>query len=150
MGDIVFHHPIGISRLAAVAGPVIPSGSVLDHAVSTAQLDAQHKGFTVSQAHSQEILKLYNATVKDGRFIRQFGVSPETVATQLNLPLSAAAAAEIKKASQLAGAHLPIRPGGAGPLSSVTVVCIAVVVVLCADTGPNARVIVDRSGAVKL
>jgi hypothetical protein len=150
VGDIAFHHPIGTSRLA-VAGPVIPSGSVLDHAVTSAQLDAQHRQFTVSAANSKEIVALYNATVKDGRFIRQFGSNPAQVAAKLNLSLSANAAAEITKASQLAGAHVPVRPGGgAGPISSVTVVCIAVVVVLCADTGPNSRVIVDRSGMVKI
>jgi hypothetical protein len=149
MGEIVFNHPIG-APLPQAAPALIKSLSAIDHAITKAQLDVQHKSFSAAPVNASEIANLYNATVKDGRFIRKLASHPEQVAADLHLELSPAAASEIKKASLLAGAQLPGHPSGGIPAGSVSVVCVAVIVVLCADVGPNSRVILDRSGTIKL
>jgi len=146
MGNVVFSQRIGQSARAS-AKTLIPSASVLDHAVSVAQRNVKATGFKANSANTKEIAELYNAVIKDGRFIAELATDPKKVADKLHKPLSQASIDELKKAAQAGGFHL----GRGGEVAgSVTVVCIAIVVVLCADVGPEGReVIIDRSGMLK-
>jgi hypothetical protein len=143
MGNVMFAQAIG--RTAKSTGKVNISSEALDHALNVAQRDAQASHFKANAASSKEIAALYNSAVKDGRYVGELASNPADVAKKLNVTLSSAAAKEMTAASKLAG----VRVGGGGLVEgSVTVVCIAVVVVLCADTGPE-EVVVDRSGMLK-
>lgn len=145
MADIVFAQAVGLNPAVAAAAK-IRSASVLDHSLHIAKADVGNQNFKADPALRQEITKLYNATVKDGRYVRDFGTDPEGVAAKMHMQLSPAAAAEIKKAGSLRGAQVST-PGQV--MDTVDVICVAIIVVLCADIGPNEEIIVDRSGMIK-
>lgn len=152
MTAIQFIQPVGLTPLKNRAGKFIPSASVLDHALSIAQMDAKTKGFKAEPKSTKEIELFYNAAVKDGRYLRDLGTDPAGVAHKIGAKLSAGAVAEIKNAARLHGASPAVIGGQGGEQADwVEVVCVAVVVVLCASTAPGAEeILIDRSGMIKL
>lgn len=151
MPNINFVQPVGISQ-AKATGKFIPSASALDRAVSMAQMDAKTKGFKANPASAKEIQTFYNAAVKDGRYLRDLGTDPAGVAQKIGVQLSASAATEIQNAARLHGASTTVIGGHGGEKADwVEVVCVAVVVVLCAAPAPGAaEILIDRSGMIKI
>lgn len=151
MPNIKFVQPIGLQQAKTRTGKTIPSASVLDSAISLAQMDAKNKGFKANPSAAKEIETFYNAAVKDGRYLRELGTDPAGVAQKIGAKLSASSAAEIKNAALLHGASTSVIGSHGGEQADwVEVVCVAVVVVLCATPAPGAEVLIDRSGMIKL
>lgn len=152
MPTINFVQPIGLKRLQGRTSKSIPSASVLDSAISIAQMDAKAKGFKANPSSAKEIETFYNAAVKDGRYLRELGTDPAGVAQKIGARLSPAAANEIKEAAKLQGASTAVIGAHGGEQADwVEVVCVAVVVVLCAlPVMDKGEILIDRSGMIKI
>ena len=146
MGQVVFHSVIG-EKSQELHGPAL-SMPAIDHAVTISQAAASKSKFHADPKLSSEISAFYNKALQQGANMREVATNPEAVAKSLSVNLSAAAVKEIQVAAELPGAKLPSLRNSA---DGVTVVCVAVIVVLCADVGPDQEeTIIDRSGMVKL
>lgn len=122
--------------------------ATLKYALDLNRDDPEAEAFAADPAHRDEIVELYNAAVKDGRFVRLLATEPENVAQQLGMPLSAGAAESIKKVGSFPGATITDFPEGFDRrVAWVTVVAIAIVVIVAAQPDDA---ILDRSGVIKL
>jgi hypothetical protein len=146
MGQVVFNSVIG-EKGRELQSPVV-SMPAIDHAITISQAAATKSKFRADPKLSSEISAFYNKALQQGANMREVATNPAAVAKSLAVNLSEAAVKEIQAAAELPGAQLPSAAKVAG---GVTVVCVAVIVVLCADVGPDQdEVIVDRSGMLKL
>lgn len=123
----------------------------LRYALDLTRRDPATAGFLPDPAHEREVVDLYNAAVRDGRFVRHLGSDPEGVAQRLNIPLSRGAADAIKQIGLTAGAKLTNFPSAIDPRTAwVTVVCVAVIVVVAAKPDrPDSEIVLDTSGIMK-
>jgi hypothetical protein len=121
----------------------------LDISVSTtvlAGLKALRATTGRMDAADREVLAFFNKVVVDGRYIHEFTVDPPAVARKLKLKLSKKANERLKK-YRIADV-LGIRtPGSVMSPAAVAVVVAAIIVLWSRETD---KVVVDRSGKVKL
>jgi hypothetical protein len=130
----------------AAAKKVITSPNLLAAAVKISADEAKTANFTVSQPDATEALKVYNAVIADGRFIKEFNSDPAKVAQKLNMQLSAGAVAAIKTAATFKGSTF----GSGGTAEFPTeVVCVTIIVLVLARA-PQGDILVDRSGVIKI
>ena len=108
--------------------------------------DAHAAGFQPTQEVSDELMPVYNAVITDGRYVKLFGTDPEAAASKLGFHLSDAAVAAVKTASAFRGAA---GISGADD-GTVYVVCVAVIVVLCARPSAGEEVVVNARGQIRL
>jgi BioD-like phosphotransacetylase family protein len=146
--NVIFQAPLfhadNLAENMNIANKFITSSTQLAAAVRLAKKDADAANFSTTPAISAEVTDVYNAVISDGRYIKDFSIDPGGVAVKLGKNLSAPSIAAVKAAGKFRGAD----PGVAA--SSVEVVCVAVIVVLCAKPSAGAEVIVDSSGQLKL
>ena len=125
---------------------LISSSKALSTAVKHASDSAHKANFKVNKGDASSALKVYNAVVSDGRYIKEFSSDPSGTAKKLHLELSASAAAAVKEA-----VGFGVSTGG-GPSSDVVdVICVAIIVLVLADVGDVANVeniMVDQSGRI--
>jgi len=99
----------------------------------------------------QEILRLYNATVIDGRFIDDLPRDPKSVAARLSIQISDAAEAELKEAGQTLASQFGTRFDFAlsGGGKKIVAVVVAAIIVIREEPNPY-TVVVDSSGVIKV
>jgi hypothetical protein len=97
-------------------------------------------------AADREALSFFNKVVVDGRYVKEFTETPAVVARNLGLTLSRAAKARLKayRIADVLGSH---SPGNVMSPAAVAVVVAAIIVLWSND--PR-KVVIDRSGVVKL
>lgn len=129
---------------------LVTSKAQLQADYTALQQQAASANLNLSPADAQQALDLYNATVTDGRYLKDLMTDPAGVANKLSLPLSATAAQQIKTV----GSMQAFQPGGTAlsAQSPVEVVCVAIIVLILArpvGVAPT-QVVVDSSGVVKV
>ena len=125
---------------------LISSSKALSTAVKHASDSAHKANFKVNQTDAHAALKVYNAVVADGRYIKEFGSDPASAAKKLHMEISDHAAAAVKQA-----VGFGVSTGG-GPSSDVVdVICVAIIVLVLADVGDVANernIMIDQSGRI--
>jgi hypothetical protein len=136
------------------AAPIQPAE--LQAAVAHAKPLLQGHEYESSQSSDddlQQIRRLYNATVIDGRFLDDLAIDPKSVAAKLGVELSDSAEAEIKGARKAVAGRFGPRFGFEGfeVANGKKIVAIAVVVVIAirAQKTPY-DVVIDSSGVIKV
>ena len=128
-----------------VATKGLLSHDKLSKLLTKTHAEATEKKLAVNNNDADQAAAVYNAVVKDGRYIKEFQTDPAGTATKLHLELTASAANAVKQGVSLAHA------GGGGPVSdTVDVICVAIIVIVLAKPGEQGQnILVDRSGMLK-
>ncbi|HEY5369161.1 MAG TPA: hypothetical protein VIJ75_09230 [Hanamia sp.] len=127
---------------------VISAPEKLAAGIKLASVDAAKFGIDLSKDDANSLMTAYNAVVKDGRYIKQFESDPKGAAKKLNLNISDSAAKAVQTAVKFNGVR---QLGGGAAADTVDVICVAVIVVLCAKpTFGDQQVIIDQSGMLKV
>jgi len=130
---------------------VITAPEKLAAGIKLASADAEKSNIHLSKDDANSLMTAYNAVVKDGRYIKEFATDPQGAAQKLNLQVSQNAAKAVTAAAKFNGVR---QLGGGNPAADggdVAVVCVAVIVVLCAKpTFGDQQVIIDQSGMLKI
>jgi hypothetical protein len=97
-------------------------------------------------AADREALAFFNKVVVDGRYVREFTEAPAKVAQNLGLSLSRAARARLKayRIADVLGSHAP------GSLMSPAAVAVVVAAIIVLWSNDPRKVVVDKSGVIKL
>lgn len=96
-----------------------------------------------------EVLKLYNAVVADGRYIAEFQKSPATVARKLKVRISKRAIGVVSRVHKKMRSDVGVV--GAAVVVSVAVVGAAVTTaIISSHADRRDRILIDDSGRVKL
>jgi hypothetical protein len=97
-------------------------------------------------AADREALAFFNKVVVDGRFVKEFTESPARVARDLGVSLSRAALARLRayRIADVLGSHAP------GTVMSPAAVAVVVAAIIVLWSNDPRKVVVDRSGVVKL
>jgi hypothetical protein len=115
---------------------------------SSAQKKIKRLGAGVRKmdAADREALRFFNRVVVDGRYLNEFATSPAAVARRLNVKLSSAAQRRLKeyRLADVVGVRTP------GTVMSPYAVAVVVAAIIVLWSNDPRRVIVDRSGRVKL
>ena len=146
--------PVNLSSNLSNLSRVISSRRSLASSIKLVMPEARNANFQLTRDEIDELVKTYNAVVKDGRYITQFAKEPEQVAANLNLVLSPNSAAAVVKAAGFNGVVGKLGSAENPAEGSVEVVCTAVIVVAVAVVAmaedPREQVVVDRSGTIKI
>jgi hypothetical protein len=106
-----------------------------------------------SQAPLQQIVRLYNATVIDGRFIDDLHRDPRGVAQRLGVELSDSAAAELREAGTTVANHFGSRfdftDAELANGKKIVAVAIVAVIAIRAEARPYS-IVIDSSGMIKV
>ena len=94
----------------------------------------------------REVLAFFNKVVIDGRYIKEFAETPSKVARELGTTLSRAGLARLKayRISEVVGVR------GPGTVMSPAAVAVVVAAIIVLWSNDPRKVVVDRSGVVKL
>jgi hypothetical protein len=98
-------------------------------------------------AADREVLAFFNKVVVDGRYVKEFAETPPTqVARKLGLRLSRAGQARLKayRIADILGTR------GPGTLMSPAAVAIVVAAIIVLWSNDPRKVVIDRSGVIKL
>jgi hypothetical protein len=93
-----------------------------------------------------EALRFFNRVVVDGRYIQEFAARPAEVAKKLNVKLSRATQRRLKdyRIAEVVGVRSP------GTVMSPAAVAVVVAAIIVLWSNDPRRIIVDKSGRVKL
>lgn len=146
------HNLFAVDHLSAnfdKLNKVISEPQKLAAAIKVASADAEKSNINLSQDDATGLMTAYNAVVKDGRFIKQFETDPQGAAQKLNLKISDNATKAVQNAAKFSAVK---QLGGGNPAAdTVDVICVAVIVVLCAKpTFGDQQVVIDQSGMLKV
>ncbi|MFG3257216.1 hypothetical protein [Streptomyces sp. NPDC048172] len=151
--DIAFEQPLfHSSRLAADWERMrahITSATELESAYSVIQPQISDLGIQLSDSDAGQLMDLYNAAVKDGRYLDDLVSDPAGVAKRLKMRISKNAAAELKRAGSIEALRTEQGKAAIGPGVAVVVVAVVIVVVFGPKDRPRPQV-VDSSGVVKI
>jgi hypothetical protein len=155
--SIVYRHLIPESE-AAERRPGVPYPAIqpqdLEDAYEIAKDKVDSIDLEVSGEDQEQMVELYNATVTDGRYIKDFATNPKSVAENLGLPISDSAAAAIVQVGDAVGVTAnPDHPALA--IVAIAIIVVFIIVQLPSDRregrGDEAeKVVIDSSGLLKL
>ena len=98
-------------------------------------------------ATDREVLAFFNKVVVDGRFINEFAASPERVAMKLEVRLSRAAVQRLKEYRLSNMVSIGAAGGAVMSPAAVAIVVAAIIVLWSRDAK---KLVIDKSGVVKL
>lgn len=98
-------------------------------------------------AVDRQLLGFFNKVIVDGRFINEFGVAPAAVARKLDVTLSKAALQRLKQYKL--GEVISVGKAG-GTLMSPIAVAVVVAAIIVLWSRDARKIIIDKSGSVKL
>jgi hypothetical protein len=152
--DVIFQQSLALNDEVAADWDSmrrqIVSASQLEAAYRTAHSELATLNVQVSEDDARQMVDLYNATVADGRYLKELTTDPAKVARELARPLSAAGEAGLKQLGELRAVSLA-RDDAVIPLvGAVAVVGIVVIgITLIVDPHVREPVVVDSSGTLK-